>query len=103
MSSIKANVIRIVNKSKFWRGAGIGLLIGAGMGTMIYLANKEEGGIFGPEAAIVFWGLPLSILGGIIGLGTGKDETIQFEGKSDSEIQNILEDLRRKARIKNYQ
>lgn len=44
-----------------------------------------------------------ALLGGLIGAFAGTDETIRIEGKSDSGIQEILEKLRKKARVKNYQ
>ena len=37
----------------------------------------------------------------VIGLVVGADTTIKIEGKSKTEIQEILEKLRKKARVKN--
>jgi hypothetical protein len=42
------------------------------------------------------------LLGGIVGAFAGADKTIQIEGMSDSEIQEILKKLRKKARIRKY-
>ena len=42
-------------------------------------------------------------LGGIVGASAGNDKIIQIEGKSDTEIKEILEKLRKNARIKNAQ
>ena len=76
-------VIRIAKNSKALLGAGIGLLIARIHGNIIL-------GSF-------------SILIGLgIGAGLGKDKTIQIEGMTDSEIQETLEKLRKKARIRDY-
>ena len=45
----------------------------------------------------------VNVIAGIVAIIKGRDKTIQIEGKSDSEIQEILENLRKKARIQNYQ
>ena len=106
-------VIRIVKKSKLLLGAGIGLLCGAVIGALIGLAEGEDpvkGGVPPPlsvEDKVLgygFWfGFSGGSLGGIAGAIAGTDKIIQLEGKSDSEIQEILEKLRKKARVKNFQ
>ena len=40
--------------------------------------------------------------GAAIGALIGRDKKIKIEGKSDSEIKEILEKLRKKARVQNY-
>ena len=50
----------------------------------------------------LYLGIPLALLGGIIDALEGTDETIHFEGMSDSEINEILDKLRKKARIRDY-
>ncbi len=93
-------VITIVKKSKALLGAGIGLLIGCGLGVVIGQQSDEYWMTF---AVGVGFGVPAILIGILVGSLAGKDKTIQFEGKSDSEIQEILEKLRKKARIKNSQ
>lgn len=102
-------VITIAKKSKLLRGAGLGFLIGAGTGA-IYMAvatnvNDSRFGWMGLSAAVV--GSAGALLGLLIvvisGTASKTTKTIQIEGKSDSEIQEILERLRKKARIKNAQ
>jgi len=48
------------------------------------------------------FGLVGLILGGIAGLTSGTDKTIQIERMTDSEIREALEKLRKKARIRDY-
>jgi len=43
-----------------------------------------------------------ALIGGFIGMSLGKEGTIQIEGKSDSEIQEAMDKLRKKARIRDY-
>ena len=43
------------------------------------------------------------VIGGTVGTVVGIDKIIHIEGKSDSEIQEILEKLRKKARVRNAQ
>ncbi len=42
------------------------------------------------------------LIGGITGALVGKDKTIQIEGMTDPEIQEALDKLRKKARIRDY-
>jgi hypothetical protein len=94
-------VIRIVKKSKAFEGAGIGLLIGVIPGALIgYKVGWEtsEGSIYGG----VIGGVTAALIGGFIGISLGKEVTIQIEGMTDSEIQEALEKLRKKARIRDY-
>jgi hypothetical protein len=103
-------VILIVKKSRFLQSLGMGVLIGAGAGAIIGFALGETPGFVGGTvtagenalfgaALLGFWGL---FFGGIAGLSSGKDETIQIEGKSDKKIKKALDSLRRKARIRDY-
>ena len=102
-------IIKTVKKSKLWIGAGyeflIGIVIGAIVGVTLFddPTSREitaEG--WAAIGALVGGGVGL-LIGGIIGAASRKDKTIQIEGKSDSEIQEILEELRKKARVKNFQ
>ena len=97
-------VIRIRKKS----GAGIGFLLGGGVGAFFGLAayRKPTGGIGGIDLGPWLTALGCGIVGGLIGLVigiyAGTDKTIQIEGMTDSEIQEALDKLRKKARIRDY-
>jgi len=103
-------IIRIVKKSKFFQSLGIGLLIGAGTGAILGLAEGGSIDFFGGtvtagENALIggaLLGFNGLILGGIAGASAGRDKTIQIEGMTDLEIKDILEKLRKKARIPDY-
>ena len=64
--------------------------------------------VFGPPELAEQGPIGLGLTAGLIGFIAGEvlvknKKTIQIEGKSDSEIQEILEKLRKKARINNAQ
>jgi hypothetical protein len=96
--------VTLEKKSKSIQGTGLGLAIGGGAGAVfgvlmydvIYIDLDKAGyaALFGAAGAVLG-----GVIGGIIGANKGKDETIQVEGKSDTEIKEILEKLRRQARI----
>ena len=109
--------IKIVKKSKALPVAVFGLLIGGVGGAVIGSTGKgklleqvEETPLepyfreLTKNPPILLWGVMCGFLGlmigGLIGASTGTDETIQIKGKSDSEIQEILEILHKKARIR---
>jgi len=94
--------ITIVKKSKALEGVLIGGALGALFG---YATYKEPSGFtidLGPGGNA----LGGAMLGGIAGLGIGllhgTDETLQIEGKSIGEVRGILENLRSKARIPDF-
>ncbi|MBA7603676.1 hypothetical protein ES703_10791 [subsurface metagenome] len=100
-------VIRVVKKSKALLGSGIGLIIFGG-GTALFVETFGRNSWeppdlhrfavgFGVIGAIV--GL---VIGGITGKLLGTDKKIQIEGMTDTEIQETLEYLRKKARIRDY-
>ena len=89
-------VITIERESKASLGAGIGWLIGGGFGVLI--ASRK-----GMLRSGLIFGLAGVLLGGIAGGLVGTDKTFQFEGKSDSEIQEILKKLSKQARVRNSQ
>ncbi len=87
----------IKKKSKPGKGAKNGLLIGGGIG----LFGLEDGIANGIKSAIAF---------GIIGAGFGaiigpipRIKTIKTERMTDSEIQKLLDKLRKHARIRDYE
>jgi hypothetical protein len=108
IADIKA--IRIMKKSKFWTGAGIGVLIGGAAGAILgYSSGDDDPGMMftftaGQKALMggIGFGLVGLLLGGIAGAGAGTDNTFQIDRMSDSEIQETMEELRKKARIRDY-
>lgn len=100
-------MFKIKKKSKALVGAGIGLIIGGAL-TYNYLSTREyEGFDFSPVFRNVVIGVIIGfipiIIGTAVGMSIEKNKTIEIEGKSDSEIKEILEKLRKKSRIKNAQ
>ena len=113
-------VIRIVKKSKALLGVGTGLLGGAVggafIGACIWVLCLPVMAIFG-EAGMKSWmddfpnflrdgvliGISIGVLlGAFIGGSAGIDKTIQIEGTTDSEIQEAMDKLSKKARVRNY-
>ena len=97
------SVITIVKKqlSTFFLGAGLGTLAGVGAAYAFSMTGdlSEEGWT---GLLVVIGGLGGFLIGGITGAVVGMDKIIELEGRSDSEIQEILEYLRKKARIPNF-
>lgn len=103
------NKITIVKKSQFWKAAAFGfggVALGATLGCA---AGDDPPGWCSMTAsdkallAGIFFGLIGIFLGALAGLSDGIDYTIKLEGRSDSEIKDILEDLRKEARVPNFQ
>ena len=100
-------VITIVKKPKALQGAGLGFLISAASLSALAWATDEEfftdpeGG--GPLVLALWFGIPGLLVGAVVGSIIGTDKRIQIEGKTDSEILENLEYLRKKARIPDYQ
>ena len=102
--------VRIVKKSKSSLGAGIGGAIGGGIGLYkIVSACKAEDadGSFYSYFLLGSLVVPAAmIVGGAIGGGIGAlvrgDDVIYLTGMTDSEIQEALDKLRKKARIRDY-
>ena len=97
--------VRIVKKSKSLLGAGIGGAIIIGGVALIAISTRGEdddgpGIMIGLAAGLI--ALPAAALGGLIGAFAGIDKVIYFTGMTDSEIQETLEYLRKKARIRDY-
>ena len=97
--------IKIVKKSKLLTGAWVGIAVGGGAGVLLggsasegmSLSPSEGRKILGVFGAVV--GL---LVGGITGAMAGTDKTIQIEGMTDLQIQEALDKLRKKARIRDY-
>ena len=99
-------VITIVKKSKVWQGVGIGFSIGASGGALLGATTDVGFDDDGRFSWILFWGVifgvPCALIGGILGDLASTDKTIHFEGMTDLEIQETLDKLRKKARIRDY-
>ena len=101
VDSKEVGAITRVRKPNFLKAAGLGIAscLVVMVGTIIWaeVIGPPELGEQGPPF--------LGMIAGLVVFSKGtvfvKDKTIQFEGKSDSEIQKILENLSKKARVKN--
>jgi hypothetical protein len=99
-------VITIKKKFGVLQGAGLGLILGMGVGAAVGGSMEVEGFGYGFSTA---YGAGIGAFIGLIsGISIGQvlpgsDETIRIGGKSEAEIQETLEKLRRKARVKNFQ
>lgn len=87
--------VRIVKKSKVLLGAGVGLVIGGG-GALLFGGSLEESSI-----PLFILGIG-TLVGIIIGAIAEKDKTMQIEGMTDMEIQETMDKLRKKARVRDY-
>jgi hypothetical protein len=109
-------VIIIKTKSKAALGAGLGFLAGGSIGAFIGLGigdTEQSGSGFrgtpfwgAAEYKAFIYGSLASVLGAIIGgvvVAGPAEKIIQIESKSDSEIKEILEDLRKIARVPDFQ
>ena len=114
-------VIKIAKKSKSLVLGGIGLVSGAAIGALIGYLQGDDPPIvvtgFGPimtgpplftddEKALALGltcGIAGGLLGGFGGAIAGVDKIIQIEGKSETEIEKVLNKLRKKARVPYYQ
>ncbi len=94
--------ITIQRKSKFWRGAGFGFLMGS-LGAMLATGFIHADWMMDTPGGVVTYGAiggaVGAITGGLLVKGAGVDLTIEIEGKSDSEIEEILGTLRSQARV----
>jgi hypothetical protein len=100
-------VVKVVKKSKVLIGGGIGFATGVivSIPCTTKLAEINESTATFRDNVLVagIFGAILSFPGMIIGGLSSMDETIKLAGKSDSEIKKILRELRKKARVPNYQ
>lgn len=104
------STIRVKKKSQALSGLFGGMLVGGVIGVLSYkepetIADKAIQTFFfiRPITYAVGGALLFGLVGLAIGSYTGKDTTIRFEGKSGSEIREMLEKLRKRARVKNAQ
>ncbi|UCE41836.1 MAG: hypothetical protein JSV17_02275 [Candidatus Aminicenantes bacterium] len=98
--SVNIGEISTIKKSLWGNGLLLGSLIDAGFGTV---ATPGDSGIGWYAIGALGGALAGSLIGLIIasaGSG-GINEKIHFKGKSDSEIKEILEKLRKNARVRN--
>ncbi len=97
-------VITIVKKSKTLLGTGVGLVAGALASSIWWMSVQEsdDKSIINGYA-LAAGGGGGALIGAIVGTAAGKEKTIPLEGKSDSEIKEILIYLNKKARVKNHQ
>jgi hypothetical protein len=91
-----------VKKSKAALGIIFGGIVGGAIGAAAYDAPNNA--IIDFSGAVLVGSIILGVLfGGIIGALAGNDKTYQIEGKSDSELNRILYELRQKARVPKFQ
>ncbi len=97
-------VITIVKKSKVGKGALTGIYVGGGLGFVAGILTIGDGHSFFADVVdgIILIGLPIALIGSIIGGIAGTDKTIQLIGMTDLEKREVLGKLRKKARIRNY-
>lgn len=92
--------VRIYRNS--WFPASLGLISGIAIGVEVSNQIDPQTRTF-MDFAPFFALLGISMAGLTVGLVAGADTTFQIEGKSKSEVQDTLEKLRKKARVKNSQ
>jgi hypothetical protein len=112
--------VLIVKKSKFLKGAGLGLLIGSAGGGLLGYALGDDPDPSPPEDFFsfpfsfsfsaeekalglgIFFGLISMIAGGFAGAGAGTDQPIMLYDSSRLLLELNLEKLRRQSRIPDY-
>jgi len=98
--------ITIVMKSKFWEYGVSGFVLGSIFGAVLAKGFHDMDDSYDPKfpfLVIPIFGLILGLPSGLWGSAVGKDKIIQIEGKSDSEIKDRLKELRKKARVPDFQ
>jgi hypothetical protein len=94
-------VIKIIKKSKALTVGAFGFGLGALLG---FMAIQEEAEVPGETLSFtVICGTLAAIPGVLMGAFLGTDKTIQIEGKSPEEIKAVMEKLRSKARVTDFQ
>jgi hypothetical protein len=102
--------VKIIKKSRFWKGLGYGLVIGGAGGAVIGLASGDDpSGFFNLTASdkailgTIGLGFVGMILGGITGSAAGTDESISVRNDPESALQAIRSELAKHARIREIQ
>jgi len=106
LKSEEIQKITIARKSGFFKGMGLGLVIGGGSGALLGLASGDDkAGWFSMTAGekSAAGGLGLGILGalagGIVGAIKGIDESVALEGRTQEEMDRIFQKLNTKSRF----
>ena len=108
---IDIGVIEIVRDSKSGRGAIYGGLIGALVGAIVFGAIRAQDSETGEISETVLVALiggalasgPGALLGAITGPALIPNKKINFEGQTERQIQWILDELRKEARVPDFQ
>ena len=99
-------IIKIEKRSSVLKGVGYGfgagLLLGGAIGAAWWKSDMDISGEAVVAVSAGFVGVAGALIGGIFGAIGGKDKTIIFEGKSEVEIKKIVANLRRDARVQDY-
>lgn len=103
-------IITIVKESKVLGGIVGGLLLGGVIGGVAGYAPSDKEAAFGPSEAAYYAVLGIAIgavagalIGWMFSAEAGEDKTIEFEGKSEDEIKKVLNNLRKNARVSDFQ
>lgn len=106
MKSKEIQKITIAKKSGFFKGLGLGLVIGGGSGALLGLASGDDkSGWFsmtaGEKAAVggLGFGILGALAGGIVGAIKGVDESVVLEGRTPEEMERVLIKLNTKSRF----
>jgi hypothetical protein len=106
MKSKEIRKITIAKKSGFFKGLGLGLVIGGGSGALLGLASGDDkSGWFsmtaGEKAAVggLGFGILGALAGGIVGTIKGIDESVVLEGRTAEEMVRVLRKLNTKSRF----
>ena len=100
-------VIKVIKKSKAWTIGAVGLGVGAFFG-LVAVSDLESLIETEPTtSAVIIWtaffGALCAVPGVLIGAFLGTDKSIRLEGKSPEEIKAVMEELRSKARVREFQ
>jgi len=103
-------IIQIYLGTKAQEGMAIGLLAGGLTGVFLGFSLGDDPPYlfsFSAEMKAIFFGLGLGAMGSLVGLCVGSsisdNVTILIEGRSDTEINEILEGMRKLARVPEFQ
>ena len=96
--------IKVIKKSHPWKGAGIGLLVGIAVGAIYGAINPgtAEPWYFYITAWPVVTGPPGALAGAITSGLIAIDKTYPIQGLPPGSVNVTLNDLRKKARVKDF-